>query len=279
MERDRIEWVRPVPTGGRVRMALLDLDGTLSLIRAGWQSVMAEMMIQGLQALRTGEAPEALSAETREMIGATTGKPTAVQMEAYVSLIHRRGGSPPTVEDCLTDYKQRLSRVISTRKRAIARGDFPPDHYMVPGARAFLEELDRRGIRMVLASGTDHNDAVLEAELLQITRFFRLGICGAVPAPAEFTKERLVERLIAARLYAGDEMLAIGDGPAEIAAVAGVGGLAVGVASDEHDPGELDLQKRERLIAAGAHAIVADLSAPAALLDGLRVGAPGANGG
>jgi len=43
-----IEVVRRRAASPRLRMALLDLDGTLSLIRAGWQTVMADRMVADL---------------------------------------------------------------------------------------------------------------------------------------------------------------------------------------------------------------------------------------
>ena len=50
-----IELLRPVPTNG-IRVALLDFDGTLSLIRQGWQGVMIDYMIEILEDTRSGES-------------------------------------------------------------------------------------------------------------------------------------------------------------------------------------------------------------------------------
>jgi phosphoglycolate phosphatase-like HAD superfamily hydrolase len=58
---------------------------------------------------------------------------------------------------------------------------------------------------------------------------------------------------------AAEEIVAIGDGPAEILAVKAVGGLAVGVASDEvYQDGRENRLKREHLLRAGADVIIAD---------------------
>ena len=231
-----VEIVRPVTRPTRLRMALLDFDGTLSLIRAGWQDVMAGRMVNDLLALKTGESAEALRAEIMAMIDRTTGQPTAHQMDAFREAVASRGGTPPSTEACMERYRSDLARVIDERRRA-------------------------------LASGTDHDQVVLEANLLGLTGYFALGIAGAVPPPGLFTKDLLVDRLIRERVYRGHQMLCIGDGPVEIAAVARVGGVTIGVASDEQRPGRLDTGKRERLIAAGAHIIVPDLSEHALLLE------------
>ena len=58
----------------------------------------------------------------------------------------------------------------------------------------------------------------------------------------------------------GHHLLAFGDGPVEISFTKAVGGLAIGVASDEEKNGShrIDLAKREQLIAAGADVIISD---------------------
>lgn len=255
-----IELARPLPRPAGLRMALLDFDGTLSLIRAGWQEVMADRMVADLLALETGESAEALRAEMMAMIDRTTGQPTAQQMDAFRQAVIERGGAPHGTEACMERYRADLARVIDGRRRALASGEAPAERYLLTGARGLLEDLRARGIAMFLASGTDHDQVVLEADLLGLTNYFALGISGAVPPPGEFTKDLLVDRLVREKIYRGDEILGIGDGPVEIAAVARVGGVAIGIASDEQRPGRLNPDKRERLTAAGAHIIVPDLS-------------------
>ncbi|MHB1317841.1 MAG: HAD family hydrolase [Anaerolineae bacterium] len=258
--------MRPFPRPAPVRLALLDFDGTLSLIRAGWLTVLASMMVESLLALKTGEREEALFAEMVAMIHGTTGEPTSVQMEGFRAAIAERGGNPPSTDACMDRYRDRLGAVIGERRDSVARGQMPPERYLVPGARGLLEGLSQRGIDMVLASGTDHDQVVLEAGLLGIVPYFGQGIYGAVPPPAAFSKDLLVEGFIRDELYRGEELVAFGDGPVEIAAVARVGGVAVGVASDEQCPGRLDPGKRARLIDAGAHLIVPDFAEHQALL-------------
>jgi hypothetical protein len=66
----------------------------------------------------------------------------------------------------------------------------------------------------------------------------------------------------------GQELVAIGDGPAEVLAIKAVGGLAVGVASDEvHQDGRINGLKRDHLLRSGADVIVPDYRHVAPLLD------------
>ncbi|MCF6286641.1 MAG: HAD family hydrolase, partial [Candidatus Hydrogenedentes bacterium] len=59
----------------------------------------------------------------------------------------------------------------------------------------------------------------------------------------------------------------VGDGPVELKNVKAVGGIAVGVASDEKAGFGLDEAKRERLIKAGADIIIPDFAEAQALAD------------
>ncbi len=52
-----MEIVNPTPPRGRVRSVLFDFDGTLSLIREGWQGVMIPYFAEELQAFAKDESP------------------------------------------------------------------------------------------------------------------------------------------------------------------------------------------------------------------------------
>jgi phosphoglycolate phosphatase-like HAD superfamily hydrolase len=66
----------------------------------------------------------------------------------------------------------------------------------------------------------------------------------------------------------GHHLLSFGDGPVEIQSTKAVGGLAIGVASDEEVNGshEIDAAKKKQLVAAGADVIVPDYAEVDALL-------------
>ena len=60
----KLEILRPNPVPGRLRHAVFDFDGTLSLLRAGWQAVMADQFVEVLSATPQAEAVEQLRART-----------------------------------------------------------------------------------------------------------------------------------------------------------------------------------------------------------------------
>ncbi len=147
-------------------------------------------------------------------------------------------------------------RGSGTGSRSWRRALAPPEKYVVPGSRALLELLRSRGIRLYLASGTDQQFMRREADLLGLTPYFDGGVFGALDDYRSFSKKILIERIIGRAECAGEEMLAFGDGYVEIENVKAVGGVAVGVATDEPECRKVDEWKRKRLISAGADYII-----------------------
>jgi phosphoglycolate phosphatase-like HAD superfamily hydrolase len=140
---------------------------------------------------------------------------------------------------------------------------------MVPGSRALLEALADRGYKMYLASGTDDAYMQEEARLLDVHRYFA-GVHGALDDYKSFSKAILIQRIIASAEFSGEEFLGFGDGYVEIENVKQVGGVAVGVASDEPDCLKVDEWKRKRLIGVGADVIVPNYLELDELFAGLR---------
>jgi hypothetical protein len=71
---------------------------------------------------------------------------------------------------------------------------------------------------------------------------------------------QIIDRILREENIEGRNLLSFGDGPVEIEFTKAIGGLAVGVASDERTNGSgiIDEQKREHLVRAGADAIIPD---------------------
>ena len=97
-----------------------------------------------------------------------------------------------------------------------------------------------------------------EAELLGVSRYFGGHIYGAQQDYKTFSKKMIIERMIRQNHLEGAELLGFGDGYVEIENVREVGGYAVGVASNEAERQGIDAWKRERLLRAGADAIIPD---------------------
>ena len=94
MPFSEIEIVNPNIQRGQVRSVLFDFDGTLSLIRQGWQDVMIPMMVEILQKFATEEPEGELTTIVTEFVDRLTGKQTIYQMIELCAQIEKRGGSP-----------------------------------------------------------------------------------------------------------------------------------------------------------------------------------------
>lgn len=261
-----IEIIRRGAHASHAKIALFDFDGTLSTIRSGWVEIMVPMMVEVLAELKSGESEAQLHEIVLEFVGRLTGKDTIYQMIELAEHVQRRGGTPLDPKLYKKRYLDLLWGKIQTRVEDLRAGRVSPDSWTVPGSRALLEELKGRGMKMYLASGTDHADMNAEAKLLDIARYFDGGCWGAQDDYTSFSKAILIKRIIDKAEASGEEFLAFGDGFVEIENVKQVGGIAVGVASHEPECLQIDTWKRDRLVGVGADFIVPNYLA----LDTLR---------
>jgi phosphoglycolate phosphatase-like HAD superfamily hydrolase len=274
LDGTQIEVLRPAATAARARFALFDFDGTVSLIRSGWEQVMVPMFVEILAELKTGESEAELHDAVREWVYRLTGKQTIYQMIELAAQVKRRGGQPQEPLQYKRLYHDRLWRHIRGRVEGLRGGAIPPERLTVPGARAMLEALRARGLRLYLASGTDEVYTVDEARLLGVADFFDGGIRGAVDDYKRFSKRILIQRLIAEQGMKPGELLAFGDGYVEIENAHESGGVAVGVATDEPDCLRVNEWKRNRLLKAGADVIIPNFLEAGRLLEWLFAEGP-----
>jgi beta-phosphoglucomutase-like phosphatase (HAD superfamily) len=160
-------------------------------------------------------------------------------------------------------YNDALMELVGQRIAKFKSGELDVSDYTIKGALKFLEELRRRGIKLYLASGTDHQDVVAEATAIGYAHLFDGGIYGAMgPAEASYEncKKVVIERIMRENKLQGAELAVFGDGPVEMRESRKRDGLAVGIASDEIRRHGLNIEKRTRLVKAGAHIIVPDFS-------------------
>ena len=92
-----IQIYNPALERGRLRHALFDFDGTLSLLRAGWQEVMTGYFVEELARTSTAETQEELHQVCRDFITRLTGQQTIYQMFQLETEIRQRGGIPRPV--------------------------------------------------------------------------------------------------------------------------------------------------------------------------------------
>lgn len=251
-----MEILRPGAHAHSARVALFDFDGTLSTIRSGWVDVMVPMMVEALLETRSGESEAELTAVVREFVGRLTGRQTIYQMIELAENISRRGGTPKDPVEYKHRYLELLWEQIKDRVADLEKGHASPRQYVVPGSFELLDILRGRGMKLYLASGTDHAYMQREARLLGLERYFGEHIYGALDDYKSFSKAILIQRIIAGSEAKGEEFLGFGDGYVEIENVRSVGGVTVGVASDEPACERVDEWKRERLMKVGADYIV-----------------------
>ena len=104
---------------------------------------------------------------------------------------------------------------------------------MMAGARVFVEGLAARGVRLYLASGSDHPDVLREAAALGLSPYLGGGVFGALDASEANAKEKIIQRILEEAHLSGDELVVIGDGPVEIIEARARSAITVGIASDE----------------------------------------------
>ncbi len=238
------------------KIALLDFDGTLSLVRAGWADVMVPMMVKELVGLQPDETEADLTGVVSEFVYRLTGQPTICQMAELCRQIERRGRMPCDPVYYKQRYLNLLNVVVGQRISELRENPAAAVKYLVPGSLELLEDLRQRGLRLYLASGTDHECVCEESDLLGLTPFFNGGIFGAVDDRGTFSKKILIDKLIGSSECSGPEILGFGDGYVEIENIKSVGGVAVGVATDEPDCRKIDPWKRNRLVQVGADYVI-----------------------
>lgn len=261
MAPDPIEVVNPSVRIGRFRHALLDFDGTISVIREGWERVMMPLMIERI-AGDEGDPDGAIRREVERYVDQSTGLQTILQMDWLAQAVARRRGADEALsaEAYKALYNERLLHSVRERLERLERGEVPREEMMIAGAEAFVRGLAERGVRLYVASGTDVEDVRHEAAALGVADYFQGRIFGAVGDIRVEAKRLVLKRIFQEHGLSGSAVVTFGDGPVEMRQTRKRDGVAVGVASDEVRRFGLNPAKRSRLIRAGADLLVPDFS-------------------
>lgn len=264
---DEIEILRPELPRGKFSAVLFDFDGTLSLIREGWPEVMIPMMVAALRETPTRETDAELTAAVEGFVMRLNGRQTIYQMMQLADEVKQRGGQSLEPLAYKNRYHDLLMQRIHGRLDQLASGAVKAEDWAVPGSHDLLGELQRRGLKLYLASGTDLKYVRHEAELLGLTPFFGQHIYGAQDDYQKFSKKMVIGRILEDEGLRGEQLLAFGDGFVEIEEVKKVGGVAVAVASDEVNRKGINDWKRRRLVEAGADIVIPEYRKHNLLLD------------
>jgi phosphoglycolate phosphatase-like HAD superfamily hydrolase len=262
-----IDVVNPSAPRGSFRVAIFDFDGTISLIREGWQQIMIPYFTDELAACpgARGISKEALFEEARDFIYVNTGKQTIYQCIELAQRVKAYGGKASEPLVYKAEYLRRLDVRIANRKKELNDNPSAAMKHVVPGSFDILEGLKEKGVTMYLASGTDEKYVLEEAALLNVHAYFS-GIYGALDDYKNFSKKMVIDRIIKENKLQGKELLGFGDGYVEIENVKEVGGFACGVATDEVNRRGIDEWKKNRLKNSGADIIIPDFTETAKLM-------------
>jgi bifunctional ADP-heptose synthase (sugar kinase/adenylyltransferase)/phosphoglycolate phosphatase-like HAD superfamily hydrolase len=264
-----IEIVTSLPERKEFTHVIFDHDGTISVLRQGWESIMEPMMVKTILGENEADMDEALRnhvvAAVRDYIDKTTGIQTLLQMKALVHLVRRFRCVP---ESRILDeigykkiYTGKLSEMVDGRIKKLERRELNVEDFTIKGVVDFLKALDQRGVVLYLASGTDQEDLELEAQILGYRSLFGNRLYGATGDVAKEAKRMVLERILSdVGGEASARLLTFGDGPVEIRETHKKGGYTIGVASDEIRRYGINLHKRTRLIEAGADLVIPDYS-------------------
>lgn len=269
------------PSSKPPKIAIFDHDGTISTLRIGWERVMEAMMIRSILGGRASDlAPQRLNQvniAVTNLIARTTGVQTLLQMHALVRLVHDFGYVAK--EEVLSPaeykaiYNRELLQLIETRTERVRNGALSVADVTIKGAVDFLKRLSNSGIVLYLASGTDVDDVVREAKLLGYADLFTGGIYGSIGNIDKDPKRLVFEQIfdsLAHGMAADDNCVVFGDGPVEIREGKKFGATTIGVVSDERQRYGINLQKRNRLVLAGADLLIPDFSWNSTLFEYLQ---------
>jgi phosphoglycolate phosphatase-like HAD superfamily hydrolase len=251
---------------GHIRHVLFDFDGTISVLRQGWEEVMHPLMVEVICDGRPS-TPE-IEQEVAHYIDASTGIVTIEQMQWLAEAVRRHGlaRAPLGAAEYKAIYVRRLLVRVEERLGRLAVGQATNDEMMIAGARDFVAGLAALGLRLYLASGTDHEYVVGEAAALGVAEYFGEEIYGAMDDDESHRKEKIIQRILDGHGLRGDQLLVVGDGPVEVREAVARQALGLGVASDEIVRTGWNAAKIRRLSLAGAHFLVPDLSQARGLL-------------
>jgi len=253
-----MEIIRHDRRNTKFRAAILDFDGTVSLIREGWQMVMIPYFTEILCEAPGTQSHEEAKVTVRDFVDILTGKQTIYQCMKLAEEVQARGGTPLPPLEYKHEYHRRLMQRIEGRIERLRNKELAPEEMMVPGSIELLKMLKSHEVNLFLASGTDEKYVFDEASLLGVSGYFNGGIFGAQDDYKRFSKAMVIQDIIEKGNINGEELVGFGDGYVEIENVKTVGGLAVGVATNESERAGIDEWKRGRLIGAGADVIIPD---------------------
>lgn len=250
-------------------IAIFDHDGTISVLRQGWEKVMKETFMTALSYYisRNPEKKEKVEEEINQLIDTTTGIQTIIQMHLFADMIKTKKLLPEPLIKTPSEYKAKyinnLKVTMKNKLTAIRKGILSPEDLTMKGSIEFLHYLSEKGTILYLASGTDKEDVMEEANILGYGNLFGNNIFGSIDDVSKDPKAAAIEAIIKTlpeEKRTHEKCIIFGDGPVEMREARKNGFSAIGILSDEKQRYGINEKKRNRLILAGAEILIPDFS-------------------
>ena len=247
-----------------IKYAVFDHDGTVSVLREGWEEVMEKCMIDAITGGKECSADflDNIRQYCRKFIVKSTGIQTISQMAMLVDIVKRWGMVPAeevkTPQEYKAIYNAALMEHIAHRLDSVRKGLLKPEDATIGGSIAILKSLVENGVKMYLASGTDIEDVRHEAQLLGYADYFTGGMFGSVGDMNNDPKRKVLRKILAEEGVDMERLVIFGDGPVEMREAHDNGALAFGVLSNEIRRYGWNEAKHSRLLHAGADLLVPD---------------------
>ncbi len=257
------DWAR-ISSRPAVEYAVFDHDGTISVLREGWEEVMEECMVDAITGGREVSSDEVarIRRHCREFITRSTGIQTINQMVMLTGIVRDWGLVPEseikTAKEYKAIYNEALMKHIAHRLEMVEKGILPPSGATMAGSVQLLRKLAEAGVKIYLASGTDVEDVRHEATLLGYADCFTGGIFGSVGDVKNDPKRQVLRDILTKEGVDMNKLVIFGDGPVEMREAHDNGALAFGVLSNETRRYGWNQAKRGRLLHAGADILVPD---------------------
>ena len=219
------------------------------------------------------ELTDQIKAEVRDYIDKSTGIQTIFQMDWFVEYLHKLAPNCTLSKDSWffkDAYNDRLMETVNERRHQMDLGKLSEEDYLISGAKEFVKALREKGVTICVASGTDDPDVQRESKVLGMFDLFDQ-LKGAPLRQKDCSKEAVLRDLIGSQGLKGGELLVVGDGKVEIQLGNEFGAITLGTATDEISRNGVNPAKRDRLVNAGAHAIVGDFSNLEELMNWLQL--------
>ncbi|MCK5851996.1 HAD family hydrolase [bacterium] len=250
----------------RIMHAVFDHDGTISTLRQGWEDIMRPVMIKAILGEHYHHATEneflQVTEYIQDYIDKSTGIQTILQMQALTEIVSEFGYVKKdeilSAQGYKEIYNQALMKIVGERFNRLKTKELDVSDFTIKGSVEFLKKLHSQGICLYLASGTDQEDVIKEAKMLGYADLFNGGIFGAVGDVNKYSKKMVLKKIMREHNLKGPQLAVFGDGPVELREARKNDGIAIGIASDEIRRYGLNIEKRERLIKAGANLIAPD---------------------